>query len=92
MHGDLSFKQSENIQFSIDHLDLKQFDKFIPLEDSIQGLLSSNFSVTGSAQNPIIEGTIDIENPGFGPVSIAALSSQLNYNNKKQRLNKKIRN
>ncbi|MCF6357290.1 MAG: AsmA family protein [Draconibacterium sp.] len=55
MQGDLSFKQSENIQLSIEHLDLKPFNSFIELEDSISGELFSNFSVTGSAHNPTVE-------------------------------------
>lgn len=83
LSGDLSFKQTENIQLSIDNLDLTPFNKFIQLEDSIKGVLYSNFSVSGSAQNPVIKGNINITNPEFGAISIDEMKSQWNYNNKK---------
>ncbi|MCK5729430.1 MAG: translocation/assembly module TamB domain-containing protein [Draconibacterium sp.] len=83
LDGDLSFKHSKNIQLSIDHLDLTPFNKLINLKDSISGVLTSNFSVTGTKQNPIIKGNINVENPGIGAMSISKITSQLNYSNKK---------
>ncbi len=83
LSGDLSYKQSENIQLSIDHLDLTPFNKFIQIEDSIKGVLYSNFSISGSAQNPIIKGSIAIKNPAFGTISIDEMKSELSYDNKK---------
>ncbi len=83
LSGDLSFKQSENIQLSIDHLDLTPFNKFIQIEDSIKGVLYSNFNISGSAQNPIIKGSIAIKNPAFGTISIDEMKSELSYDNKK---------
>lgn len=83
LSGNLSFKQSENIQISIDNLDLSPFNKFIQTDDSIKGVLHSNFTVSGSAQNPIIKGNVDIQNPAFGTISIDEIKSELSYDNKK---------
>ncbi|NOR76609.1 MAG: hypothetical protein GQ525_15815 [Draconibacterium sp.] len=83
LQGDLSFKHSEDIQLSIDYLDLKPLNRLINFKDSISGVLFSNFSVTGTKQNPIIKGNINVENPGIGTISINEIASELSYSNKK---------
>ena len=83
LSGDLSFLHSENIQLSIEHFNLASINKLVPLNDSIKGELHSSISISGSAQNPIIKGNINIKNPEFGTIAIDEIKSELSYDNRK---------
>ncbi len=86
LNGILNLKQTDNINLTIDNLDLKHINRFVSMQDSVSGLLSSKISVSGTPENPSMEGTINIENPRYGTISISSFSSQMQYNNKNANL------
>ncbi len=83
MQGDISTTGNNNFEVLVNRLDLARLNRFIQKEDSLRGLLSSKVTLAGTAENPEIDGTIDISNPAFGTRGFTSFATEFNYINQK---------
>ncbi|MDA3822917.1 MAG: translocation/assembly module TamB [Bacteroidales bacterium] len=81
VNGRLAFKGEESLQIEVRNLDLKDFDFIMPSPYVLQGLLTSNIYVQGTAQNPELRGKIQISNPGSKEIVFKDFQFDMNYQN-----------
>lgn len=79
--GNLAMSETDNIQLALENLNIEPFNRFIPAGDSIHGIISTTISVSGTMQNPVMEGNIEVKEPGYGNIAPGNFSSQLSYSN-----------
>lgn len=79
--GNLAVGKTDNIQLALENLNIGALNRFIPASDSIHGIISTAVSVSGTMQNPVVKGNIEIKEPGYGNISPGDFSSQLSYSN-----------
>jgi len=82
-NGILSADTTNSFELKISQLDLAPLNRFIQKQDSLKGILETEIFISGTAGNPEMVGTINIENPGYGAYGFTSLNSNLNYSNKK---------
>lgn len=81
VNGRLAFKGEENFQIEVRNLDLKDFDFIMPSPYDLQGTLTSNIYVQGTARNPELKGNIQISNPGSKEIVFKDFQFDMNYQN-----------
>ena len=88
--GYISTSDTNSFHLLVEELDLAKFNRFIPVEDSVTGVLNTEVKLAGSSDDPIISGTYDLQKPGYSEFSVTALAGDFSYKN--QEFEGKVRN
>lgn len=80
-NGTISTSDTNAFKIELNQFGLQQLNSILNLSDSINGLLKSEISISGTSQNPLVVGSVGIENPQFGKYSVASLLTKFNYIN-----------
>ncbi|MDB4582703.1 translocation/assembly module TamB domain-containing protein [Draconibacterium sp.] len=81
-NGTISTSETNNFKLLIEQLDLSQLNRFIQEQDSVKGIVGAEVTITGTAGNPEVAGTVTIENPGYGVYGLTSLNSKFSYSDK----------
>ncbi|MFC2087936.1 translocation/assembly module TamB domain-containing protein, partial [Bacteroidota bacterium] len=85
--GIFAFQGYEDLHIEIQDMDLLRIPGFHFFPYPLKGNLNGNIDITGTAENPIIDGGISIINPIIDTFHFQKIVTTYNYSNEKFRLN-----
>jgi len=81
-NGTISTAENNDFELLINQFDLAPLNRFIQKEDSLKGILETQLTIAGTALDPEINGTVNIENPRYGTYGLSSLNTNFNYSDK----------
>ena len=77
--GRFAFKGAEDLNLSLDNLDLSQIPHFKGVPQNMGGIVSSGIRLTGDASSPEIQGFLDLQKPALDTISLKQIAADVNY-------------
>lgn len=79
LNGTISTTDTNYFELVVNQLDLAQINSFIGEQDSLKGILNTDFTLSGNSVNPTIEGEMEISNLEYGTYELSKLFADFNY-------------
>lgn len=83
LDGVISTTDTNYFELVVQQADLAQINQFLGEQDSLRGLLNTNFTLRGNSINPSIEGGLEISDLMFGGYELSKLYADFNYADQK---------
>ncbi len=78
-NGNISINDTCNFHVEANQFDLSQLNRFLDEQNPLKGYLKSDISIGGVSAKPLINGQIEIKDPGFGPYVVSSMKSNFSY-------------
>lgn len=79
IHGTYSFKGKENLQVSLEHINLEVMSRLADFQYNVRGMLNASLLLEDSAKTPVITGKIEIDKPALNGVNLNSIRSNIHY-------------
>ncbi len=76
-----------NLLFEFDNIDFSLFNRYLPWSYDCRGSVSGLMEINGTADNPIIIGTLGVNNPGFDRINSDSLYMKYSYSDHQLNIN-----
>jgi len=86
LDGRFAFHGNEDLNLSIDNVDLSQIPPFKGVPKNLKGIVSSGIRLTGSAIKPEIKGFLDIQKPALDTISLKQIAADVNFQDERLKL------
>ncbi len=80
-NGKISVNDTSNFKVQMNRFDLSQLNRFMDEGADLKGYLKSDITVGGVADNPVIEGQLEIDEPAYSQYAFSSLESKFSYIN-----------
>ncbi|GET21798.1 translocation/assembly module TamB domain-containing protein [Prolixibacter denitrificans] len=86
LDGRFAFHGNEDLNLSLDNVDLSQIPPFKGVPQNLKGIVSSGIRLTGSGTKPEIQGFLDIQKPALDTISLKQIAADVNFQDERLKL------
>ncbi|GET29108.1 hypothetical protein SD074_13100 [Prolixibacter sp. SD074] len=79
VYGRFAFHGSEDLNLSVENIDLSQIPRFKGMPQNLKGIVSSGIRLTGEASKPEIQAFLDVQKPTLDIISLKQIAARINY-------------
>ncbi|WP_340114663.1 translocation/assembly module TamB domain-containing protein [Maribellus mangrovi] len=89
-NGKISTADTNSIHLELSDLNLGQFNRFISSKDTFRGILDADLDLKGTARDPILSTTFEVQDPGYGVYDFTSIKGEINYLNQQGEIHLEI--